>query len=317
VVQSKNIAGMSMKGGRKDNFFFCLIEYYESSQRWFLRSLLQVKDEEGLEGDDAIRSWIEDYSVKQLVVDFPLTWPACHSCELDCPGSDKCPVESVTSVRDRISGILQEDRDIHAGHPKEYERNRNSDDEFDMAKGFWDKESHEHLLSRSFKRRLKKGFLPYWNRSADFWIWKYYYDQYLELFNSSYDSFGNTSLMILSRFSYLRRHFPKNIDLYEGNVNLTLIELLRSKILLKRDIHNMSDIEEGINARLDIIKKIEARLNIFIYDHDLELIVKNPRAFDSFILAVTGQRNLLEKVRDLPPWTNPQKTRILVPDFSL
>ena len=306
-----------MKGGRKDNFFFCLIEYYESSQRWFLRSLLQVKDEEGLEGDDAIRSWIEDYSVKQLVVDFPLTWPACHSCELDCPGSDKCPVESVTSVKTRIEDILEEDKNIHAGHPKEYERNRNNDDEFDMGKGFWDKESHEHLLSRSFKRRLKKGFLPYWNRSADFWIWKYYYDQYLELFNSSYDSFGNTSLMILSRFSYLRRHFPKNIDLYEGNVNLTLIELLRSKILLKRDIHNMSDIEEGINARLDIIKKIEARLNIFIYDHDLELIVKNPRAFDSFILAVTGQRNLLEKVRDLPPWTNPSKTRILVPDFSL
>ncbi|WP_127718172.1 hypothetical protein [Halobacteriovorax sp. HLS] len=317
MVQSKNIAGMSMKGGRKDNFFFCLIEYYESSQRWFLRSLLQVKDEEGLEGDDAIRSWIEDYSVKQLVVDFPLTWPACHSCQLDCPGSDKCPVESVTSVKQRIEAILEEDKEIHANHPKAYERNRNNDDEVDKGRDFWDKESHEHLLSRSFKRRLKKGFLPYWNRSADYWIWKYYYDQYLELFNSSYDSFGNTSLMILSRFSYLRRHFPKNIDLYEGNVNLTLIELMRSKNLLKRDILNMSDIELGIDARLDIIKKIEARLNIFIYDHDLELIIKNPRAFDSFILAVTGQRNLLEKVRDLPPWTNPEKTRILVPDFSL
>jgi hypothetical protein len=317
MVQSKNIAGMSMKGGRKDNFFFCLIEYFEDSDRWFLRSLLQVKDEEGLEGDEAIRSWIEDYCVKQLVVDFPLTWPACHSCKLECPGSDNCPVESVTSVRDRIENILQEDKEIHAKHPKSYERNRNTDDEVDVGRDFWDKESHEHLLSRSFKRRLKKGFLPYWNRSADYWIWKYYYDQYLELFNSSYDSFGSTSLMILSRFSYLRRHFPKNIELYEGNVNLTLIELLRSKILLKRDINNMSDIEQGIDARLDIIKKIESRLNIFIYDHDLELIIKNPRAFDSFILAVTGQRNLLEKVRDLPPWTNPEKMRILVPDFSL
>lgn len=316
MAQSKNIAGMSMKGGRKDNFFFCLVEYYESSDRWFLRSLLQVKDEEGLEGDDAIRTWIEDYKVNQLVVDFPLTWPACHSCELDCPGSKLCPVDTVVSVRDRVSKILEEDSNIHNRHPKEYERSRVSDDEFDMGRGMWDKESHEHLLSRSFKRRLKKGFLPYWNRSVDFWIWKFYYDQYLDLFKSSYDSFGNTSLMILSRFSYLKRHFPKNIELYEGNVNLTLIELLRSRILLNRDISNMSDIELGVEARLDIIKKIEAKLNIFIYDHDLELIVKNPRAFDSFILAVTGQRNLLEKVRKVPEWTKPSLTRLLVPDFS-
>jgi len=315
VSESKNIAGMSMKGGRKDNFFFCLIEYYEDSERWFLRSMLQVKDEEGLEGDDAIRTWIKDYKVNQLVVDFPLTWPACHSCELDCPGSKSCPVEEVVNVRDRVSSILEEDLKIRNNHHKEYERSRNLDDEFDMSRDMWDKESHEHLLSRSFKRRLKKGFLPYWNRSVDFWIWKYYYDQYLELFTSSYDSFGNTSLMILSRFSYLRRHFPKGMDLYEGNVNLSLIELLRGKILLNRDIQNMSDIEMGVEARLDIIKKIEAKLNIFIYEHDLELIVKNPRAFDSFILAVTGQRNLLDKVRNLPLWTRPSLTRLLVPKF--
>jgi len=46
-MDSKNVAGMSLKGGRKDNFYFCLLEHYPEKDRWFLRSLLHVKDEEG------------------------------------------------------------------------------------------------------------------------------------------------------------------------------------------------------------------------------------------------------------------------------
>ena len=56
VSLKRNIAGMSMKGGRKDNFFFCLLEHFDDGDRWFLRSLLQVKDEEDLAGDEGIVS---------------------------------------------------------------------------------------------------------------------------------------------------------------------------------------------------------------------------------------------------------------------
>ena len=311
----KNIAGMSMKGGRKDNFFFSLLEYFPESQRWFLKSLLQVKDEKGIDGDEVIRSWIEEYNLKKLVVDFPLSTPECHTCQLDCPGAQKCPQNSVKAVREFTHNLLNSDKKNYSRHPKKYERQRNEDDEFDFSKNILKKESHEHLLSRSFKRRLNTGFLAYWNRSIDFWIWCYYYDQILEFFNTTYDSFGNTSLMLISRFSYLRRHFPKDIDLFEANVPLTLIELFRSKVILKKDLVHLFDMDLMAEARLDIIQKIEKKLNIFIYDSDLEILVKNVRAFESFILAVCGQNLYLNKSQELPDWTLPQKTKFIVPTF--
>ncbi len=315
-MTSNKIAGLSMKGGRKDNFFFCLIEHFEEQDRWFLRSLLQVKDEEGKEGDEAIRSWIKDYSINEMIVDFPLTSPICQSCKLDCPGIDHCPDVVVDEVKKIIYNVLTEDEKLYKSNPKKYEQERNRDDEFDFKKDLMAKESYHHILSRSFKRRLKKGFVPYWNRSLDLWIWLYFYDQLLEFFNTSYDSFGNTSLMILSRFSYLRRHFSEDLKLFEGNNNIALIELLRAGVILKKDIINLNHLELGAEAKLDIIKKIEKKLNIFIYDHDLEILVKNPRAFESFLLAITGQRVLLNKHRKLPDWTLPKESKFVVPDFS-
>ncbi len=314
-LQSKNIAGMSMKGGRKDNFYFCLLEFYPESKRWFLKSLLQVHDEEGRDGDDAVREWIEDFQLRRLVVDFPLSSPACHTCQLDCPGVSACPRPEVYPVRERIYRLLQEDREILEIHPKSYERARNADDEIDPQRDVLDKEAHEHMLSRPFKRRLKKGFLPYWNRSLDFWIWRHYYDQLLDIFNASYDSFGNTSLMLISRFSYLRRHFPRDLELFEANASVVLIELLRAKILKRKDIELLNDIEQGIEARLDIIKKIEKELSIFIYDRDLEILVKQPRAFESFLMAVAGQNIQDSKNRKLPEWTQPEETKFIAPCF--
>lgn len=305
-----------MKGGRKDNFFFCLLDHFEDGDRWFLKSVLQVQDDDDIEdGDDAIRSWIEKFQVDNIVIDFPLSRPACHDCELDCPGVHKCPVSEVQHVQKEAKDILEKDQKLQKTNPKHYERERNIDDLFDYSRDIFEKWPVEHLLSRSFKRRLKKGFIPYWNRTLDFWIWCFYHDQLLNLFKSTFDSFGNTSLMILSRFSYMKRHFPKSLNMFEANVNLILIELIRSKILLKKNIVNMSDLDIGVEARLDIIKKIENKLNIFIYDHDIEILVKNPRAFDSFLLAIAGQRKLLDKIIETPKWTSPEKTKFILPYF--
>ena len=45
-MKRENIAGMSIRGGRRDNFYLCLLEYYQESDRWFLGSLLPVRDED-------------------------------------------------------------------------------------------------------------------------------------------------------------------------------------------------------------------------------------------------------------------------------
>lgn len=311
-----NIGSLSMKGGRNDNFYFCLIEYYPDSKRWFLKSLLPVKDEEQHDSDDVIKAWIDTYGVKQLVVDFPLSQAACATCVPGCTGAAHCPATNVMTVREKMKNLLAEDQKLINSNPKKYEQERNKADEIVYNRDIFEKETAHHLLTRSFKRRLKKGFLPYWNRTMDFWVWKYYYDQLLEMFNTSFDSFGNISLMILSRFSYIKRHFPKQVELFEANAQIILIELLRSKIILKKDISLLSDIDIGLEARLDTIKKIENKLDIFIYNHDLEILVKNPRAFDSFLLSLAGQNVLKGKNRELPEWTDPKETKFIIPNFD-
>ncbi len=303
-----NIGSLSMKGGRNDNFYFCLIEYYPESKRWFLKSLLPVKDEEVNHSDDAIHAWIQNFDVKQLVVDFPLSRPA-----IECSSN---ALSNIQTVQDKIRDLLNEDQKLINQNPKKYEQERNKSDEIVYNRDIFSKETSHHLLSRSFKRRLKKGFLPYWNRTLDFWVWKYYYDQILEMFNTSFDSFGNVSLMVLFRFDYIKRHFPKAVELFEANAQIIIVELLRSKIILRKDVELLSDIDLGLETRLETIKKIESKLDIFIYNHDLEILVKNPRAFDSFLLALAGQNVLMGKNRKLPDWTAPEETKFIIPDFG-
>ncbi len=100
-MEIKSIGSLSMKGGRNDNFYFCLIEYYSDRGRWFLKSLLPVKDEDAMDNDEAIRAWILNFDVKQLVVDFPLSKPACVTCELECPGATNCPVDYIKTAKEK------------------------------------------------------------------------------------------------------------------------------------------------------------------------------------------------------------------------
>lgn len=314
-LESFNTAGMSMKGGRKDNFFFCLFEYYPDSKRWFLKSLLKASDEKIPRGDDAIRVWLNEFNVAKMVVDFPLSEPACHTCTLDCPGIDLCPQENVLKVRSIMNDLIQVDLDSIKTGPKKYEFARLKDSEFNPSRDPFYRATTTAILSKPFKRKLLKGFLPYWNRSIDTWIWSHYYDQLLGLFNSSYDSFGNTSLMTLSRFHYLKRHFPEHLELFESHTPLILLELLKVKIISKNDIMGLFDIEVAFEYRLKIIKKIEQKLHIFIYDQDKETIVKNPRAFDSFILGILG-KNIFEKtLHSMPEWAEAHQSQFIVPHF--
>ena len=311
----KSIAGMSLGGGRKENFFFCLLEFFEDKDRWFLTSMNQVKDEETLDRDSAIMSWVENYSLKQLIVDFPLTKPPCENCDLNCPGTESCHHPVVTKVREQISDLIDEDAKLRDENPKKYEQKRNYDDEVHFSKSILEKETHEHILSKSFKRRLKKGFIPYWNRPIDFWVWKNYYDQILKTFNISYDSYGTVSIMLMNRFNYLLRHLPGDLSMYESNTCIILLELYRANILSKKNLVELDDINIAPLARIQVVREIEKKLKVFIYEKDLELIAKNPKAFDSFLLAIGGKRLIVNKVLEIPDFGEKIPPKFIVPVF--
>lgn len=314
----KNVAGMSLGGGRKENFFFSLLEYYPEKKRWFLKSLHQVKDEEIRDRDEIITSWVETYGLKKLVVDFPLSKPPCEeSCLPNCPGAKECPRHSVAAVRDEMKELLEEDAQFHSSNPKKYEQERNTANEVDYSKNLLNKNTDEHMLSKSFKRKLRKGFTPYWHRPIDFWVWKNYYDQLLEVFKISYESFGNVSVMLLSRLNYLLRHLPVDLVMYESNIHICLLELYRAKVVSKSLLLQLFDLDLASSAREQIVLNIEKHMDIFIYGPDLETIIKNSQAFESFLLSVIGQRMLMNGLREIPVWGNSDGGNFIVPSFHV
>lgn len=314
----KNVAGMSLGGGRKENFFFSLLEYYPEKKRWFLKSLHQVKDEEIRDRDEIIASWVETYGLTQLVVDFPLSRPPCEdTCLSHCTGAKECPRPAVVAVRNEMTKLLEEDAHFQKTNPKKYEQERLASIEVDYSKNILKKNSDEHMLSRSFKRKLKKGFTPYWHRPIDFWVWKNYYDQLLEVFKISYESFGNVSFMLLSRLNYLLRHLPKDLTMYESNTYICLLELFRARIISKSLLLQLFDLDLVPQAREHIVHNIEKNVGIFIYANDLETIIKNTQAFESFLLSVVGQRMLMNALREVPLWGNSDGGNFIVPYFHL
>lgn len=314
----KNVAGMSLGGGRRENFFFSLLEYYPSEKRWFLKSLHQVKDEEIRDRDEIISSWINQYNLKKLIVDFPLSRPPCESeCLKGCGGASSCPRLSVIEVREEMKKLLDEDAKLMTENPKKYEQQRVASLEVDYSKNLLKKNTDEHILSRSFKRKLRKGFTPYWHRPIDFWVWKNYYDQLLEVFKISYESFGNVSMMLLSRLNYLVRHLPSDLQMFESNVQICLIELYRAGVISKGLLFQLFDLDLASSAREQIVMHIEEHMNLFIYENDLQTICRNSQAFESFLLSVVGQKMLMNGLRKIPTWGNSDGGNFIVPSFHV
>lgn len=311
-----NVAGLSLGGGRRENFFFCLLEHYPERGRWFLKSLHQVKDEEIQDRDEIITSWIAQYGLQKLVVDFPLSKPPCDTCQLKCPGANACPQEAVKEVRREMQDLLAIDAAMEKENPKRYEQARTAAEETDWARDLLHKTADEHILSRSFKRKLRKGFVPYWHRPIDYWIWKNYYDQLLSIFKTSYDSYGHVSVMLLARLKYLLRHLPSDMVLHESSIQIVLLELYRARLVGKFQLLQLFDLDLQSMARETLIRGIEQQLQLFIYDHDFEMLVKNPKAFDSFLLALAGLGVLTGNLREVPRWGNADGGNFIVPAFT-
>jgi hypothetical protein len=310
-----NVAGLSLGGGRRENFFFCLLEHYPERGRWFLKSLHQMKDEEIQDRDEIIPAWATLYQLKEMIVDFPLSRPLCETCVPDCQGARLCPRGPVNEVRDEMAALIDEDERLCLENPKKYEQERLAAEEINWSRDLLHKTADQHVLSRAFKRKLRKGFVPYWHRPIDFWIWKNYYDQLLSVFKTSYDSYGHVSVMLLARMKHLQGHFPVELHLFETSSDLVLLELYRAGLIGKHLLLNLFDLDLQASARETILRSIEQKLQLFVYDNDFDMLVKNPKAFDSFLLAVAGQRLLMKNLRPIPDWGNADGGNFFVPDF--
>jgi hypothetical protein len=309
-----HVAGLSFGGGKKDNFYFSVLEYFKTQDRWFLAKLHQVKEEDH-EGNQSIINWIDDYKLKNLTVDFPHSNPHCEGCKLECPGADICIDEDVIKSRKIIQNTLEVDTEIYKNDPKAYERFREIEKQIDCTEKFA-KQPTNGVLLKTVKNKLKKGYSPYWNRPIDVWITLNYHSFLMKYFKVSFDSFSRSSMMLKYRFNYLKKHLPSDLNFYESNAYIILLEFYRFNVISKKDLVEYTIYNSKIQSKKNIIKSIEKKLNVFIYDKDLDSLIKNPKAFESFLLSIVSQRLYLNDYYKLPEWSLRDNENFLIPKFN-
>ncbi len=308
-------AGISLTSPKSDEFY---LMYFEKNEAEPTRYKLHLKDQNDCDGnihDLILVKHLKDAKIKGAIFDFPLSKSLCLSCTLTCPGSELCPKEPVKKVRHIINNLLEEDARLYKSNPKKYEVERKSDDLFDFDTDLLGKRTDEHVLSKAFKRRLKKGLSPYANRPLDFWVWQHYYDAYLSAFQSSFDSFGDVSFIHLAYYEYWQKHLPKDVALWETAPQLVLLELYRAEFIDKKQLLTLTDINQAPLSRLDIVRALTHRLHLVITETQLDKLVRHPRAFSSFLLAIAGLKLESLNYYDMPEYTEPEATHFFVPYF--
>jgi len=306
MKKSTQLASWSCTGGKSEESFFGHFDKDKIHIRNVTELNIQLnsepnkKDQENQKmSEPSILDFIAEYKPKKMIFDIPLSQPLCATCDLLCPGMELCPKKSFVEIRLKIEELLKEDHLFQSTSPKRYERER---EELDLVKYNYpllDKRTDVPLLSRSFKRKLRRGVLPYWNRPLDFWIWMNYFDAWLKIFGSSYDSFGQSSPIHWAQMTYWKKHFPQNLALYETMPQLVLLELHRGNILSKKKLLQLFDFDQAPFARLDTINTLSELLGFQMTEATIDNIVRYPRAFNSALLLLALMQEEKGKYFDL------------------
>ncbi len=240
----------------------------KSDERWYVKNIVNFSYLSLKDRPFLFKEVLVKNKCSTLIVDIPLSGPTCHSCTLNCPGVLECLDPSVGEAKREIEDYL----------------NKN--------------------ISKSLKKKLKRGVNPFWNRNIDVLVWTLFYDIEKELFNSCFDSFSSNTIHSFFFFnSYLKR-FLSDIEIYESTNKFLLGTLYYRDVLNKKDIRNLSSFEEHLVSKKKILQKIEEHFEIFIYENDFDYIVEEGMAFNSFSLALMGIYFNEGRTLAIPSWCN-------------
>ena len=300
-MNSKKVRAIHFSGGKSGQYTGVQLEFFEKNNRWALTSLFSTDDIGARHREDSLIDWMKENPADFTVVNVNDSHPICETCTLSCPGEKSCPQEEVVDVRRKISEILQSDLEHEKKSPKEYERKREGQDSFPNNREIFFKDQLSIPLDKPFKRKLKNGYAPYWNRPIDFFVWSHFYTPLMKLFNYSFDSYGRSSLMLNYKFTYLKKRLGPSEQFLESNIYVVLLQLLKSKKISKKTLDGLRfDDEEFIDNKMKLIQELEKNLGIFIYEIDEDLLLTVPRAIMALLLGISGISKSLSKNLETP-----------------
>ena len=108
----------------------------------------------------------------------------------------------------------------------------------------------------------------------------------------------------------------QNINLWESNVYINFLELLRAKILETGDLIGMKYTDEySVASRQSIISKVVDHLNLKIKEEDFSRLIFDPKAINSFMMSLSVVSKVGGKTILLPNYCHRDHTDFLIPSY--
>ncbi len=258
MSETRRYLGLELAGAKNQKTAVSTLEFYPKEKKIFLLDIFDRIGANDLTGDETllelIQELIEGSSKKsvRMGVNVPLTLPACIGCtKKTCPMPENCTVPSVKWMRTFLKKM--------------------------------GKKAEEDPL---FPKILE--FTPYTQRPIELWARYQVLPTQPESHRFEIDeALGGNKAPLTARIHFLQRHLKK-VTLIEAWPKLTLALLSKELDLTPRMIQSWRKLEEGIQAREEILEALIQKKNVFIYERDIRKLSQNLPAFDSLLCAYTA-----------------------------
>ncbi|MBL7715096.1 MAG: hypothetical protein JNL01_06470 [Bdellovibrionales bacterium] len=249
--------GLNLSGAKNQKTSVAALEYYPNQKKVFLLDIHdRVPQAPDQTSDQALLELLDELKAPQpgktlLTFDTALSLPPCVTCEKKCPMPEKCVVPSVKWMR-----VLSK------------------------------KMRKSHFLRDEGVRVLE--FTPYTQRPVELWLRYEVLPELPEPYRFEVDeALGGSRGPLVARLNFLQKHL-KNFDHCEAHPKLSTSILAYEFGASKRLITAYRRLEEGAQARQELIEIFADRLGLFVYDRDLRKLSLSLASFDAFVCAVTG-----------------------------
>ncbi len=101
------------------------------------------------------------------------------------------------------------------------------------------------------------------------------------------EALGSNRAPLVARMRYLQRHLP-TIRTVEALPKLTLARLAVKYGVPMRFLAQYRNLDQGANARRELLERLSEPLGVFIYERDAKKISENLVAFDAFFCGLTA-----------------------------
>jgi len=249
--------GLELAGAKNLKTALAVLEYYPKEQKTFLLDVYdKITVEEYQTGDEALLATLaevlsnESHRTAKLGVNVPLVLPPCITCtRKTCPMQHHCTVKTVRWMKEQTRKAENEGKDLGVN---------------------------------------VREFTPYTQRPFE--IWARY--QILPKLHPDYrfeidETLGGNRAPLTARMHFLSRHL-KGLEIVEVWPKLTISTLAQGIGISRRLIANYRKLEEGYDARMELLETLAMKKGVFIYERDLKKLSQSLAAFDAFICAYTA-----------------------------